>query len=327
MPVDAAGVKRHPARCLSRWSRYHLRPMGKTREIKGRMKAVSNIRRITRTMQLIATARYQAAFRRVVASRPFTKKLSEMVGELSTALGSAADAASFSHPLLKPPATPTGRELLLVITSNRGLCGGYNGKVFHAARAHYLAHIDRQFDIELVGKKGLAILRFNKREPAAFHSQFGDKPAYDEVERLADRYMADFTAGKYDAVRVVYTAFQSAGRQTPVVMQLLPIEDPTRSRDDAKTQATAEAATEYDFSPDPQSLLHELLPMTVRTMLFQAFNEAILSEQIARMVAMKAATDAAGKMGKILTRQYNRARQTAITTELMEVISGAAALG
>ena len=306
--------------------------MGKTREIKGRMKAVGNIKRITRTMQLIATARYQAAFRRVVASRPFTQKLGELVGELSSALAAAGQSSGgFSHPLLQAPATPTGRELLLIITSNRGLCGGYNGKIFHAAREHWLSQTDRTLDLELVGKKGQAILRFNKREVAAFHAQFGDKPAYDEVEKLADRYMAEFTQGRYDAVRVAYMAFQSAGRQFPRVMQLLPMEDPTKSELGATTQALPEAGSQagvtYDFSPDPQELLHELLPMTVRTMLFQAFNEAILSEQVARMVAMKAATDAAGKMGKLLTRQYNRARQTAITTELMEVISGAAALG
>jgi F-type H+-transporting ATPase subunit gamma len=303
-------------------------PMGKTREIKGRMKAVANIRRITRTMQLIATARYQAAFKRVVASRPFNRKLSEMVGELSATLQAGGESVSFSHPLLKPPATPVGRELLLIITSNRGLCGGYNGKVFHAALNHLRANPDRQYDLELVGKKGLALLRFNKREASAFHVQFGDKPAYDEAEKLADRYMAEFTEGRYDAVRVVYTSFQSAGRQTPAVMQLLPLEDPTHDAAAGATEpAAVEAKVDYDFSPDPEGLLHELLPMTVRTMLFQAFNEAILSEQIARMVAMKAATDAAGKMGKLLTRQYNRARQTAITTELMEVISGAAALG
>lgn len=309
--------------------------MAKTREIKGRMKAVANIRRITRTMQLIATARYQAAFRRVLAARPFTQKLGEMVGELSSALG--GEASSFSHPLLRSPEPAVGREIVLMITSNRGLCGGYNGKIYQVTRAHLDEQADRRIDLELVGKKGQAILRFNRRPVSAFHSQFGDKPAFEDVNRLADRYIEEFTAGRLDAVRVAYMSFQSAGRQTPVVMQLLPLKDPTGSVDDANATPRSPGASagagrtpaevDYDFSPDPGELLHELLPMTVKTTLYQAFNEAILSEQIARMVAMKAATDAAGKMSKLLTRQYNRARQTAITTELMEVIGGAAALG
>lgn len=293
--------------------------MAKTREIRGRIKAVGNIQRITKTMQMIATARFQASQRRATASQPYTRKIAELVGELAA---SATSGSNFTHPLLKAPDPAVGRELLLVLTSNRGLCGGYNGNLLRTAVAYLRDHTDRQIEVEVVGKKGQNYFRFSGRPVEKYHSQFGDKPAFEDVQRLADRYMADFAAGKYDAVKVVYMAFQSMSRQAPVVLNLLPLKNP------AGEQAAGQhhAAADYDFSPDPLQLLNELLPVTVRTQLFQCFNENVVSEQIARMVAMKAATDNAGKMRKELSRIYNRARQTAITTELMEIIGGSAAL-
>ncbi len=292
--------------------------MARTKQIKGRIKAVGNIRRITKTMQMIATARFQAAQRRTIAAKPYTQKISELVGELSGGVS-----GQVSHPLLRSESLASGKRLLLVITSNRGLCGGYNAGVFRKLRAHLAQHPGTEmFDLELVGKKGLAMLRFNRIAVSQFHSQFTDKPSFAQVEELANRYIADFTAGKYDAIEVCFTSFQSMSKQVATLWQLLPMQAPEAEKN-AKPQA---AAAGYDFSPAPAELLSELLPITAKTQLFQAFNEAIVSEQIARMVAMKSATDAAGKMGKLLTRKYNRARQAAITTELSEVISGSAAL-
>ncbi|MBI1337800.1 MAG: ATP synthase F1 subunit gamma [Phycisphaera sp.] len=290
--------------------------MARTKQIKARIKAVGNIKRITKTMQMIATARFQAAQRRATATQPYSRKITELVGELASAVGS-----SVSHPLLRAESKASGKRLVLVITSNRGLCGGYNAGVLRAAMAYRRDHADTALDIELVGKKGQAFLKFNRVELAKYHSQFGDKPAFEEVERLANRYMQAFGDSEYDAVDVIYTAFHSMSNQKAEVMNLLPLEPPK-----AEGQTRAAATTDYDFSPAPAELLNELLPITVKTRLFQAFNEATVSEQIARMVAMKSATDAAGKMGKELTRKYNRARQAAITTELTEVISGTAAL-
>ncbi len=300
---------------------------GKTREIKGRIKAVANIRRITRTMQLIATARFQAAQKRVTAARPYTRKIAELVGELAAAL-STDDADGVTHPLLRRPEPPVNRQLLLVISSNRGLCGGYNANILRTAAAFLRKHAQDQIDLEVVGKKGIAYFRFNRTPVAAVHTQFADKPAYNEVERLADRFIQDYTAGKYDVIRLVYMAFESMSRQRPRVLNLLPLEN-LAAQDHEQPHGSSlkpQASVQYDFSPDPTELLNELLPITVKTQLYQCFTDAALGEQIARMIAMKSATDAAGKMGKELTRKFNRARQAAITTELSEVISGAAAL-
>ncbi len=291
--------------------------MAKTREIKGRMKAVGNIKRITKTMQLIANAQFQAASRRATSAKPYTQKIAELVAELASA-AAAADGAG-DQPLLKKPEPAVGRELLLVLTANRGLCGGYNANILRNAVLFLAGNKDKQIDLEVVGKKGVGFFKFNKTQVARIHTQFGDKPKFGDVEALAKEYMALFSEGKYDAVRVIYMSFESMSRQKPVVMQLLPLEKPAEA-------GKEEAAVEYDFSPEPALLLAELLPVTVKTRLFQSFNEAIVSEHIARMIAMKAATDAAGKMGKALSRKFNRARQTAITTELTEIIGGTAAL-
>jgi F-type H+-transporting ATPase subunit gamma len=293
---------------------------GKSREIKTRMKAVGNIQRITKTMQLIATARFQTSQRRAVSAKPYTRKIQELVGELSSIAGREG---GVKHPLLAPPQPPVGRELILVITSNRGLCGGYNASILRTAAACLRDLGKANVQLEVVGKKGGAYFKFQGVNMHAFHSHFTDKPTYEQVEELADRYMAHFTAGKFDAIKVVYMQFLSASRQAPTVLSLLPLKADVV---DAAAESANVTTTQYEFSPDAQTLLSELLPITVKVALFQAFNEAIVSEQVSRMVAMKSATDAAGKMKKNLTRRYNRARQTSITTELSEIIAGSAAL-
>ena len=305
------------------------------------MKAVSNIQRITKTMQMIATARFQAMQRRATEAQAYTRRIGEVVGELAASLrgagGGGAEEGGISHPLLSPPVDrgmeAAGHELLLTITSNRGLCGGYNANVLRRAMVHLRGRGETggaNTAVEVVGKKGIAYFRFNEVEVDHAHQQFGDQPGYEEVERLAERYMAEFEAGRVDAVRVCYMHFETMGRQTPEVLQLLPLPRPGEG-EGGEGGGEGEAAgggdrAQYDFMPDPRTLLDELLPITVKTRLFQCFNEAVVSEQIARMVAMKAATDAAGKMRKQLNRDFNRARQTAITTELSEIIGGTAAL-
>ncbi|MEM9419747.1 MAG: ATP synthase F1 subunit gamma [Planctomycetota bacterium] len=288
------------------------------REIKGRMKAVGNIQRITKTMQLIASARFQAMQKKATQSQAYTKKIGEMVGELAAALGSGGD---ISHPLISPPDTPANKELVLILTSERGLCGAYNGNVMRTGLSYIREEqgLDKT-QLEVVGKKGQAFCKFNSLEVAEDYS-FGDSPAYEDVEQLAQKYMDAFTAGEYDAVKVVYMKFESMSRQTPVVQTLLPLEPPVAAEGEGGSSNSV-----YEFSPDAETMLSELLPVTVKTTLFQCFNDAVVSEQLARMVAMKSATDAAGKQKTSLKRQFNRARQTAITTELSEIIGGAAAL-
>lgn len=287
------------------------------REIKGRIKAVGNIQRITKTMQLIASARFQKMQKRATEAQAYTRKVAEVVGEVASTLGGE----DVDLPLATPPTTKSGKELLLVLSSKRGLCGAYNANVLRVAIQQIRAQGRENTELEVVGKKGVNILKFSKIQIDTVHDQIGDTPAYEDVAALADKYMDAFILGKYDVVRVAYMRFHSMSKQKAEVMQLLPLEPP-------KPEEAAESgpSVNYEFSPGPEELLGELLPITVKSTLFQAFNEAVVSEQVARMIAMKAATDAAGKMSKSLKRQFNRARQAAITTELSEIIAGAAAL-
>jgi len=294
--------------------------MAKTRQINRRLKAVGNIERITKTMQMIATARFQAALRVVTQSREYAQSITELVGELASAMPAGDDGAPLAHSLLRRAGGDHGRELLLVLTSQRGLCGAYNASVLRMAMAFLSKHSHRQIDLEVVGKKGMAYFRFNRIPVAIYHSQIADKPTYEDVEHLAQRYMAAFAAGTYDVVRVACMTFRTVAQQAPRIQRLLPLAYPTTSQRSEPQQRTA--MVYYDFSPAPQTLLAELLPITVKTELFQCFNESVLSEHIARKVAMKNATDSGAKMGKQLKLRFNRARQTAITTELSEIIGG-----
>ena len=288
--------------------------MANRRVLVKRRKAVRNIRKITRTMQLIATARFQAAFNRAMATKPYTEKLAELVADLSRAAGSV------EHPLLQTNDAP--RSALVVLTSNRGLAGGYNANVLRAA----VEHLDRRqaegiaTDVHMVGKKGVSFFRFLRRPMAEQTVTIGDKPRFEEVEPIANGLIDRFVRGEISSVHVAYMRFFSAGVQRPAVMQLLPLSTQTEEG------GVEPRAVDYEFSPDPRQLLDELLPATVRVRLFQAFNDATVSEQVARMVAMKAATDAAADMIKSLTREYNRARQTQITMELLDIVGGANAL-
>jgi len=293
--------------------------MAQIREIKKRMGAVKNIRRITRTMQMIATAKFTAALQRAAATKPYTGKIRQLVAEVAQAAGDA------HHPLLASPDQSPKRELLLVITSDRGMCGAYNGNVLRKSLKHYRKTLDadRQVDLHTVGKKARAFFKF-ERISIAEQFTLGDKPTYEQVNAIAQQYIDAFTAGTYDEINVAYMRFESNSRQVPEVVQLLPLSG--IGGDDQAPASSSGASANYDFSPSPEALLDDLLPKAVKTALFQAVNDAVVSEQIMRMIAMKAATDNAADLGRSLARQFNRARQAQITTELMEVISGSAAL-
>ena len=291
--------------------------MANRRVLVKRRTSVRNIRKITRTMQLIATARFQAAFNRTVASRPYSDKLAELVGDLSRAAGSTDHPLMCTHEEAKHGA-------LVVITSNRGLCGGYNSNVLRTAIGHVDGETGRDLavDVTMVGKKGRNYFRFLGRETARELTELGDNPRFEQVEPLANELIESFVAGKIRSAHVAYMEFVSASRQAPALVQLLPL-----ARTDADAgEGEGKSSVEYEFSPEPRALLDELLPASVRMRLFQCFTDAVVSEQVARMVAMKAATDAAGDMITTLTRQYNRARQTHITMELLDIIGGAAAI-
>lgn len=290
--------------------------MGNARDIKKRMNAVGNIKRITRTMQMIATSKFARAQQTSLASRPYTDTLFGLVAQL------ASSGVGEGNPLLSEP-TADAPELTLMISADRGLCGPYNGTMVRTTLKHLRENATaNEGSIEVVGKKGASALKFNGYKDFTHHTHIGDKPAYEDVERIAARFTQMFIDGEVSSVRVVYMKYFSAGKQKPEVLQLLPFSAPEVA-EDADSGSMQDV---YEFSPDAESLLDTLLPAAVKAVLFQCFNDAVVSEHIARMVAMKAATDNAGKMGGLLKRQYNRVRQTQITTELTEIISGAAAL-
>lgn len=295
--------------------------MAKARAIVKRRKTVRNVRKITRTMQLIATARFQAAYSRASAGKPYTEKLAKLADDLARATGGAGGT---DHPL-KRPADDSDRSALLIITSTRGLCGGYNANVLRVAGEEFDRHTesDTAIDIYMVGKKGLGYYDFKRRSIHSRLTEFGEMPRFDQIEPLANELMKRFIDGEIGAVSVAYMKFISTGKQQAVVEQVLPLVQTQASTDEVTHNLTG---VDYEFSPDPQQLLNELLPATVRVKLFQYFSDAAVSEQVARMVAMKAATDAAEDMIKLLTQQYNRARQTHITMELLDIIGGAEAL-
>lgn len=291
--------------------------MAKARAIVKRRKAVQNIRKITQTMQLIATARFQKCLQRATASKPYTEKITEMIQTLS-------GLESVEHPLLKPN-EGVERSILLAITSNRGLCGPYNAALLRLANEHRKRLIAESItpSFEMVGKKGISYMRFLGAELSETITDVEDHIAYARVAEMAERYMRAYEAGEIARVEVVYTRFHSVGVQRPQVVQLLPIEPPQAEDDEQRRRG---GASEFEFSPPAAVLLGRLIPETVKIRLYQYFNDAILSEQVARMVAMKAATDAGGDMIKYLTRQYNRARQSQITLELADIVGGSEAL-
>ncbi len=298
--------------------------MANRRLLVKRRKAVRNIRKITKTMQMIATARFQAAYNRAVATKPYSEKLAELVGDLA----SAAD--GIDHPLMQTN-DEADRSALVVLTSSRGFCGSFNANVMRAAMGH-LDAASEDVDVHMVGKKGVNFFRYIGREMAQTTTDIDEKPRFEQVEPIANELIDRFVRGEISSAHVAYMRFISSGRQVAEVVRLLPLEPEVA--DQAGDEASGEAGTavdtktaEYEFSPAPEALLDDLLPASVRTRLFQCFTDAAVSEQVARMVAMTAATDAAGDMIKNLTRQYNRARQTHITMELLDIIGGVSALG
>jgi F-type H+-transporting ATPase subunit gamma len=288
--------------------------MAKIRELVQRRKAVTNIRKITRTMELIATARFKKAMDRATEAEAFTRKIAELAADLS------ASAADIKHPLLEVRQEIKSTQLL-VLTSNRGLCGGYNGSILREAmgRIRQTQADNNQLHLDLSGKRAIAYFRFQGIKAENTYTHFEDKPKFEEVDQIAFRYIHDYISGKIDRVDVAYMKFLSASRQAPTVETLLPL-----STVAAKTQTAR--TVDYEFLPSAADILEEILPVSFKVRLFKCFLDATVSEQIARRVAMKAATESAGDMIKNYTRQYNRQRQAQITKEIAEIVGGAEAL-
>jgi F-type H+-transporting ATPase subunit gamma len=295
--------------------------MAQTRAIVKRRKAVRNIRKITRTMELIATARFKKALDRATEAEAFTRKIGELAADLSTY------ASNVTHPLLTKR-DEVKNTLLLVITSNRGLCGGYNASILREATAA-IANIRASgstLHLELSGKRGIAWARYQGMPAEATYTHLEDKPTFEAVDVLATKYINSYIAGKIDRVEVAYMKFLNVARQTPMVETLLPLSAVAQAQASKPVEAKPKEEIEYEFLPGPREILEEILPISFKIRLFKCFLDAAVSEQIARRVAMKAATENAGEMIRNLSREYNRARQAQITKEIAEVIGGVEAL-
>jgi F-type H+-transporting ATPase subunit gamma len=274
-------------------------------------------------MELIATARFKKAMDRAVASAKYMEHLTRIVSVLVEA------GLQVKHPLLEQR-EKTKRAALLVLTANRGLCGGYNAGVLRAALPRYeqlLAQVP-QVRLEVSGKRGISAFKFRKLAMEQSYTQFDDQPRYEDVERIANRYLEAYMVGELDRVEVVYTKFLSASKQLPTVETLLPLSPLVEEESDKNGREFpgAKVGTRYEFLPSAESILEEIVPISFKVRLFKCFLDAGVSEQISRMVAMKSATENATDMIRRLSTAYNRARQAQITKEISEIIGGAEAL-
>jgi F-type H+-transporting ATPase subunit gamma len=285
--------------------------MAKGRELKGRIKTVENTRKITRTMEMVATSKMKRAQDRVVAARPFANSLAEVIANLYT------PELAEAFPLLRQPASTT-RAAVIVLTSNRGLAGAFNANLLKEARA-LLGKLKEQNvepELHVIGKKGVGYFRYVGRAIASSRVDISDRPTADNASEIVDDLIRRFAAGEIDAVYIVYAKFQSALSTPPSTQMILPVTPPER----------AGVQPDYILLPSAEVILTQLLPSYVRNSVYRALVETAAGEQGARRTAMKNATDNAGEMLNVLRRTFNRARQAQITQEIAEIVGGAAAL-
>ncbi|RPH76727.1 MAG: ATP synthase F1 subunit gamma, partial [Planctomycetaceae bacterium] len=277
-----------------------------------------NIRKITRTMELIATARYKKAMDRAAAVTAYTEQITKVVSRL------VAAGTEVRHPLLETRDNPSTARVLC-LASNRGLCGGYNAGVLRTIVPHVeqLRGAIPNLVVDVSGKRGINGLKYRGIATTQQWTQFEDQPPYAEVEKIAAEYLRQYALGEIDRLDVVYTKFISTSRQRAVVETLLPL----GSLESPDAQGAApDSGSEFEFLPSAESILEEIIPTSFKVKLFKCFLDAAVSEQVARMIAMKGATESAGDMIKQLSMTYNRARQSQITGEIMEIIGGVEAL-
>jgi F-type H+-transporting ATPase subunit gamma len=285
--------------------------MAKGRELKGRIKSVENTRKITRTMEMVATSKMKRAQDRVVAARPFANALAEVIANLYT-----PDLAE-RFPLLRQPAS-VKKAAIIVLTSNRGLAGAFNANLIKEARALLgrLNETNVEPELHVIGKKGLGYFRYVGRAVASSRIDITDRPTAENAAEIVDDLIRRFASVEIDAVYVVYAKFQSALSTPPATQQILPVTPPERKG----------AQPDYILLPSAEVILTDLLPSYVRNSVYRALVETAAGEQGARRTAMKNATDNAGDMLNALRRTFNRARQAQITQEIAEIVGGAAAL-
>jgi F-type H+-transporting ATPase subunit gamma len=285
--------------------------MAKGRELKGRIKSVENTRKITRTMEMVATSKMKRAQDRVVAARPYANSLTEVIANLYT------PELAERFPLMRQPAE-TRKAAIIVLTSNRGLAGAFNANLLKETR-NLLARLTEknvEQELHVVGKKGLGYFRYIGRAVASSRTDITGQPTAANAAELVDGLIGRFASREIDAVYVVYSKFNSALSTPPTSQLVLPVTPPERKG----------AQPDYILMPSAEAILTALLPSYVRNSVYRALVENEAGFQSAQRTAMKNATDNAGEMLNVLRRTYNRARQAQITQEIAEIVGGSAAL-
>lgn len=288
--------------------------MASTREIRRRIRSVKNIAQVTKAMEAVSAAKMRKAQQQVLATRPYAEAAREVLSYIAR----LPNVENELNPLIQPRAT-IRRIGVLLVTADRGLAGGFNANVLRSAALYMRERRQQGVEVEVVtvGRKGRDwLLRYDPHIRAEF-TNLGDSPQSTDIAPITKVLIDDFTQGYFDEVVMVYTNFINTIRQVPTVQRLLPIEP---------AEATTEMAPEYIFEPTPEAVLNEVLYGFTEVQILQALYESIASEHSARMVAMRNATDAANELIDSLTLTYNKARQEGITSELMDIIGGTAAL-
>jgi F-type H+-transporting ATPase subunit gamma len=291
---------------------------GTERILKRRIKSVQSTKKITRAMELIAASRIVRAQQRVAAARPYAEEITKVIENL------AAGGAGLAHPLLDEREN-VGTVGYVVITADRGLAGAYNANVIRLAERSLkrAQNEGKDYSLILVGKKGEGYFRYRNYKIDASFEGMGDQPTYEDARQVAAKVIEAYEEGRVDRVELVFTRFLSVGSQRPVVHRFIPLD---RGAIEEKTEAHEGPTADYEFEPEPSEILSRLLPRYVEARLYSAMLDAAASEHAARQRAMKSATDNAEDLITRLSRQMNRARQDAITTEIMEIVGGAEAL-
>lgn len=311
--------------------------MAKGRQLKGRIRSVQNTRKITRTMELVATSKLKRAQDRVIAARPYAEALQTVIADLVT-----PDLAQ-QFPLLRQPAPPgkggPRRAAVILITSNRGLAGAFNANLIKEARRRLEALEADGYQVDLygVGKKGIGFFKYLGRKWALERMDIGDRPTADHAAEIVEPLIQAYSAGALASVDLVQARFLSALQTPPATIRILPVETggagtpeagaDSRAARQERGGATAQGMTaNYILAPNAEAILEQLLPLYVRNMVYRGLVETAAAEHGARRTAMKNATDNAGEILEVLKRTYNRQRQAAITQEIAEIVGGAAAL-
>ena len=291
--------------------------MASLKELKGRINSVKSTQKITKAKQMVAAAKLRRAQAAAEAARPYSERLAGVMASLASRISGG------SAPRLLAGTGMDKRHLLVVVNTDKGLCGGLNAYIVKAAKVKARALLNEGKDVQfyLVGKKGRAPIKRDYADRIEKHFDTSEvrTPGFDEAEAIADDLIERFEKGEFDVAHLVYPVFQSALVQDPTVDQLIPV--PSIESDAPKSGDAV-----VDYEPDEEGILAELLPRYVKTQLFRPLLERQASDQGASMTAMDNATRNAGDLIKDLTIQYNRSRQAAITTELIEIIAGAEAL-